>query len=152
MYDNIQSKTTRPYTYHRVGSKGQNIFVPSKNGRVAYQIKENVTYNNMQAIILLLHAHSTQTIFLKVVMLHIKLKGKERVMCYKISKYFALTHILTPWKGFKVQTSFSSEGSDVAYQMNRNVGHAHTMIIYTMDGFGGLGEVSFNPAWDSCIA
>ena len=80
MYDNIQSKTTRPYTYHRVGSRGQNIFVPSKNGRVAYQIKENVTYNNMQAIILLLHAHSTQNIFLKVVMLHIKLKGMERVM------------------------------------------------------------------------
>ena len=56
---------------------------------------------------------------------------------------------LTPGRGLKVKSIFSSERSDVAYQMNRKVGHAHTMIIYTM---GGLGEVFFYPVVDSCFA
>ena len=43
----------------------------------------------------------------------------------------------TPGWGLKVKTFFFSDSSHVAYQMNRKVGHAHTMVIYTM---GGLGE------------
>ena len=79
-------------------------------------------------------------------------KRMSEITCCPKLPDFALTHILIHWMGFKVQTSFSSESSHVAYQMNRKVGHAHTMIICTMDGLGGLWEVFFNPAWDSCIA
>ena len=52
----------------------------SGNGHVACQIKDNDTYNNMQAIILSLHAPYTPRVgskgqnscfFLKVVMLHV---------------------------------------------------------------------------------
>ena len=50
----------------------------------------------------------------------------------------------TPGRGLKVITFFSSECSHIAYQMNRKVGHAHTMVIYTMGGLGRVGEVFFN--------
>ena len=40
---------------------------------------------------------------------------------------------------------FFSESSHVAYQMNRKVGHATTMAIYTKDGLGEVELVSFNP-------
>ena len=41
-----------------------------------------------------------------------------------------------PGWGLMVKNIFSSENNDVAYQMNRKVCHAHTMIIYTMGGLG----------------
>ena len=39
----------------------------------------------------------------------------------------------------KGQKLFFIDSSHVAYQMNRKVGHAHTMPMYTMGGFGGGG-------------
>ena len=73
-----------PRPYWGIGSRGQNLTF-SEHGHVAYQIRENDGCSNMQAHILFLHnldpwgGGKGQTIlFLKVVMLHIKLKGKER--------------------------------------------------------------------------
>ena len=65
-----------------VGSKGQTISF-SESSHVAYQIKADNTGSNMVANILLTDTPSTQGagskvklyLFLKVVMLHIKLKG-----------------------------------------------------------------------------
>ena len=52
---------------------------------IAYQVKGNESYNNMLANVLPLHqmVSKGQTIFfLKIVMLHIKLKGKTcRTLC-----------------------------------------------------------------------
>ena len=68
-----------------LGSKGQNSTF-SEYGHVAYQIKWNRECSNMQAHIQSLHTPSTPGMvskvkthicFLKVVMLHIKLKGME---------------------------------------------------------------------------
>ena len=42
----------------------------------------------------------------------------------------------TPGWGLKVKL-FSSDSSHVAYQMNSKVGHAHTMVIYTIGGLVG---------------
>ena len=35
--------------------------------------------------------------------------------------------------------------------MNRKMGRAHTMVIYTMGGLAGVGEVFFNPVRDSLL-
>ena len=67
-----------------VGSKGQTIY-SSESSHVAYQIKADKTGSNMVANILPTDTPSTQGVgskvklylFLKVVMLHIKLKGIE---------------------------------------------------------------------------
>ena len=67
-----------------VGSKGQNIYF-SESSRVAYQIKADDTGSNMVANILPTDTPLTQGVgskgqtisLLKVVMLHIKLKGIE---------------------------------------------------------------------------
>ena len=67
-----------------VGSKGQTISF-SESGHVAYQIKADEAGSNMIANILPTDTPSTQRwgqkvklyLFLKVVMLHIKLKGVE---------------------------------------------------------------------------
>ena len=50
-----------------------------------------------------------------------------------------LTLNLNPMGGVKRSKQFFSESSQVAYQMNRKVGRAHTMVIYTMGGLGGVG-------------
>ena len=68
---------------------------------------------------------------------------------------------LTPMVGSISQNSFfcerfkgqyihfvSSDGSHVAYQLNWNVGHVHTMVIFTMDGLGCC--ASLNLVGDSC--
>ena len=47
---------------------------------------------------------------------------------------------------------FSSESSHAVYQMKREVGQAHTMVIYRKSGLGRVLEVLFNPEGDSCIA
>ena len=44
---------------------------------------------------------------------------------------------LTP--GLKVKL-FSSDSSHATYQLNRKLGHAHTMVIYTISGLGGVGR------------
>ena len=67
-----------------VGSKGQTIYF-SESSHVAYQIKADDAGSNMVANILPTDTHLTQGwgqkvklyLFLKVVMLHIKLKGIE---------------------------------------------------------------------------
>ena len=64
-----------------VGSKGQTIYF-SESSHVAYQIKADKAGSNMVANILPTDTPSTQGVgskglFLKVVMLHIKLKGIE---------------------------------------------------------------------------
>ena len=62
-----------------VGSKGQTIYF-SESSHVAYQIKAEDAGSNMVANILPTDTPSTQVklyLFLKVVMLHIKLKGIE---------------------------------------------------------------------------
>ena len=68
MYDIIQAKILPLHAMAtpRVGSKGQKNFF-SKNGHVAYQIKRNDTYKNMQAIILTLHTFSTHWVGVKTV-------------------------------------------------------------------------------------
>ena len=109
-----------------------------ENRHVAYQIKENDIYTNIQAINLYFYTPLThgvdqnvKTFCLKVVMLHIKFKV---VKCTKTCK-----HLLCPdrW-GLKVKTFFS-ESSLIAYQMNRKIGHAHTVFIYTKGGLGSGG-------------
>ena len=74
--------TDTPLTW-RVGSKGQTIYF-SESGHVAYQIKADDAGSNMVANILPTDTPSTQGVgskelylFLKVVMLHIKLKAIE---------------------------------------------------------------------------
>ena len=47
-------------------------------------------------------------------------------------------HIVPRRVGFKGQ-NFFSESSNIAYQMNRKIGHAHTMFIYTKGGLGSGG-------------
>ena len=79
------------------------FFFESYLSCVAYQIKGNETYDNIQATIFSLHT------------------------------------LLTPGWGLKVKTFFSDR-SHVAYKMNRKAGHAHTMVIYTMDGLGEWGR------------
>ena len=67
-----------------MGSKGQTIYIP-ESSHVAYQIKADDAGSNMVANILPADTPSTQGVgskgqlylFLKVVMLHIKLKGIE---------------------------------------------------------------------------
>ena len=103
----------------------------SENGQVAYQIKGNDMYNNMQAIILFLIAPSGQKFFLKIVMLHIK--GNEK---YENMQANILT-LHTPSKGVKRLNHFSSESSYVKYQMNTAVDHALTLVIWVGWGVGG---------------
>ena len=78
----------------------------SENGHVVYQIKENL---------------------LKVVMLHIELKGFEHtITCKQICCPYIPS---TPGWDLNVKTCLSSKSGHVAYQMNRKVGHAHTIVI-----------------------
>ena len=68
-----------------------------------------------------------------------KLKAmKCTITCKQISCSY--THPL-PLGGFKGHNIFfPSKRSRVAYiQINRKIGHAHTMVIYTMGGLGGGG-------------
>ena len=82
MVANILSTDT-PFT-QGVGSKGQTIYF-SESSHVAYQIKADDAGSNMVANILPTDTPSTQGVgskvklylFLKEVMLHIKLKGIE---------------------------------------------------------------------------
>ena len=75
--------TDKPST-QRVGSKGQTIYF-SESSHVAYQIKADDAGSNIVANVLPTDTPSTQGVgqkvklylFLKVVMLHIKLKGIE---------------------------------------------------------------------------
>ena len=61
-------------------------------------------------------------------------------------------HTLDPWGGVKVVTFFVAENGHVAYQINGKDGHAHTMVILTMDGLGGVGrEIFFNPVGDRTL-
>ena len=68
-----------------VGSKGQTMYFFAEGSHVAYQIKADDAGSNMVANILPTDTPSTQGVwskgqlytFLKVVMLHIKLKGIE---------------------------------------------------------------------------
>ena len=46
------------------------------------------------------------------------------------------------WVKLKGQPIFSSESSHVAYQMNRKIGHVHSMVIYDMGGLQDLGRFS----------
>ena len=46
------------------------------------------------------------------------------------------TRSILGW-GLKVRR-FLSNSMHIAYQMNRKVGHAHSMVIYSMDGVSGL--------------
>ena len=63
----------------------------SENGHVAYQIKGNDGYNNMQANNLPVHTNSTpgkgskgeKKFFKNIFMLHIKLKGMECTIACK---------------------------------------------------------------------
>ena len=72
-----------------VGSKGQTIYI-CESSHVAYQIQGNRAYSTMKANILSLHTPTTPGLgskghifsFLKVAMLHIKLKWKKcRPIC-----------------------------------------------------------------------
>ena len=78
-------------------------------------------------------------------MLPIKLKG---MMLDKMQANILPLHTPSTPGGLKFQNIFSSESSDVAYQMNRKVGHAHTMIIYAMGKWGRV----FYPVENSCLA
>ena len=49
-----------------------------------------------------------------------------------------LRTLSTPGWGLKAKI-FISDSSHVACQMNRKVGHTHTMVIYTMGGLGVVG-------------
>ena len=62
-----------------LGSKGKNIILMSEISHIAYQMKQNGAWSTMQAHILTAPVLGSKHFFsLKVVMLHIKLKGKER--------------------------------------------------------------------------
>ena len=73
---------------HQRGHIGLYKTIFSEYGHVAYQIKGNEAYNNMLANILPLHTPLTPGMgskgyffsFLKVVMLHIKLKGMKHTI------------------------------------------------------------------------
>ena len=103
-----------------LGSKGQNSSF-SEHGHVAYQIKGNHKCSNMQGHILSLHTldpwggvKGQNNFFLKVVILHIKLKGMEhRAPCKHI--FCPLTHTLDPGVESKIKTFFFSESSHVVY-------------------------------------
>ena len=95
-----------------VGSKGQNSSF-SEHGHVAYHIKGNHKCSNMQGHILSLHTPSTLGVeskvktffFLKVVILHNKLKGMEhRAPCKHI--FCPLTHTLDFGVESKIKTFF----------------------------------------------
>ena len=96
----------------------------SEYGHVAYQIKENETYNNMLANILHLHKPSNHGgvkrsffSFLKVVMLHMKLTGmKHRTPCKQIVCPF--THP-PPLDGVKRPKFFFSEEGHVVYRITK---------------------------------
>ena len=89
----------------------------------------------MQTIVLSISAPSTpgvvskcqNSFFLKVAMLHIKLKGCETYNNNQATIFPLHTQSL------KVKTFISSsESSHIAYQMNRKVGHAHIMGIFNI--------------------
>ena len=90
----------------------------------------------MQTIVLSISAPSTPGVvskcqnsffFLKVAMLHIKLKGYETYNSNQATIFPLHTQSL------KVKTFISSsESSHIAYQMNRTVGHVYIMGIYTI--------------------
>ena len=89
----------------------------------AYQTKADDACSNILANILPTEAPSTpgmgqkvEPFFLKVVILHIKLKGVG--IEHHESKYSVLTHTLYPWGGIKMSNIFLvSERGDLAYQI-----------------------------------
>ena len=88
--------------------------------------------------------------FLKMVMLQIKLKRMTHtIFC---SNNFVLTGTLDPWGQKVTMIVFFSESSHFACQMNRKVGHAHTMVIYTMDGLGEWCFLQTGRGLKYCIA
>ena len=94
----------------------------SEYDNVAYQIKGNDACNNVVAIILPVDTSSTwggvkrSFFFLKVVILHIKLRRVEhRTPCNHASTYSVKTRTLGPSGWAKSQNLFS-ESSHVAYQ------------------------------------
>ena len=103
---------------------------------------QSVAYTFWVTVTLALTADPVKNqLFQSMVMLHFKLMGMKCTTTYK-QKLYPL--VLS-------SKHFSSESGPVGYEMNRQVGHAHTMVIYTMGGLGVM-EVLFNPAGDSCIA
>ena len=68
---------------------------------------------------------------LKVVMMHIKLKGMEHKASFA-GTYSVLTQTLGPWAGSTGQIIFSSESCRVAYQIKGNrAPHKHVFCTYT---------------------
>ena len=97
------TQTFRPYTHQR----SKQFF--SENSHIAYQIKENDSYNNMQATILYLCTpwvgfQSSKLLFLKVVTLHITLTVMKCTITRK--QIFALMYSLVPWVEFKGHNTF----------------------------------------------
>ena len=107
-----------------VGSKGHTISF-SESSHVAYQIKADDAGSNMLANILPTDTPSTQGwgqkvklhLILKVVMLHIKLKGFEHRAPWKQTSCH-YTHQRPLGWGQKVILFFFSKSGHVAYQIN----------------------------------
>ena len=70
-----------------------------------------------------------------MVVLHIKLKGMECTITCKQILYPFPHHRPLGWVK-RTKYFSSSKSSHITYQMDRKVGHAHTMAIYTMGGWG----------------
>ena len=112
--------------------KGKTIFI-SENGHVAYQIKANATYKKHASNSFVItgtldpwvgsKGHSS---FLKVFV------ERNETQDNMQANSLPLHTPSTPWWGIKVSTFFSSDISQIAYQMNRKVGHAQPKVIYTM--------------------
>ena len=140
MYDNIQAKIIAlTGTLDHCGrSKCQNSCVFFENRHVAYQIKENDIYTNIQVIILYFYTPLTHGVDQKVKTFlsessHVAYQVKGSEMYENMQ-----AHIVPRRVGFKGQ-NFLSESSHIAYQMNRKIGHAHTVFIYTKGGLGSGG-------------
>ena len=109
----------------------------SENGHAAYQIKGNDTYNNMHATLLHLYTHSThgmwskgENIFSEHVHVTYQIKGNETYDQMQANS-LPLHTLLTP--------GVRSKGRNISLKeaMLRKVGHAYTMVIYTMAGLLG---------------
>ena len=123
-----------------MGSKGQTSFF-SEYGHVAYYIKGNDECSNIQARILSLHTPSTpgvgsnvKTFFLKVVMLHIKLKGMEH------KAHMLCTHTpSTPRWGQNViflkvvMLHIKSKEWNIEHHAS-----TYSVLTYTLDPWGGI--------------
>ena len=126
----------QPYSHPRPLGWGQKVktvlflkMVTIWSCTLHIKLKGNDMYNDMQPIILSLHALSTPVVGSKGQQF-----SENGCVAYHLKGIMQANILPLPWVGLNIFFLLKD-------QINRKVAHAHTMVIYTMGGLCRVGDV-----------